>query len=335
LLRGKYAYRVTCTASGSTASSTPAAQVSPNIEVCGTTYQGNAYDVDSQSGSTMKLERIVTNTKSNAGFSNTWGIASDPAAGEVWVTSHDSNTLKVFSRLANDPTALTGSRALNVDPEGTGTVNQPIGVALLGSEVIVAMRTSPYYLAGYPRNFVGGSAGPATTPPNWWLKGAGAGLSGPYSVTTDGNNLIFVGNTGSHSVTVFQRNQITASNHTALPPNTVSMGFGIPQGLAVDPVARELFVLDSSAARVDVVNCDGTSSTPTILRSIQDVGAAFAKPVAIRYDSGLLYILNSSTGVVNVFDHRADIASTTYPAVPLQKLGTGDLANGYGLAICN
>ena len=335
LVRGNYTYRTNCSAAGSpNAFSAASAAAQPSIEVSGATYQMNGVNVDAANGGTIKSERTITNAKSSVGFSNPWGIATDVAAGEIWVTSHDSNVIRVFSRTANDPNALIGSRSLNVDPENTGVVNQPIGIAVLGSEVIVATR-SPAYLAGYPRNFVSGSAGPSTQAPNWWLKGTAAGLNGPFALTTDKSNLIIVGNTTGHSVTIYKQNAMNATNHTAAPAGMVTVAFGFPQGLAVDPVARELFVLDSSAKRIDVVNVDSTASTPTGLRSIQGTDAAFAVPVALQYDAGKLYVLNNSTGVVNVYDSLADVGSTTHPITPLVKLGTGDLAGGEGLAICN
>src|SRR5262249_26726263 len=162
-----------------------------------------------------------------------------------------------------------------------------------------------------------------TIVPNWWLKGGAAGLNGPLSVTTDGTNRIYVGNSGSHSVTVYLRDRITPDNHTEMPPDSVSLEFGIPSGLAVDPVARELFVADSSADRIDSVGSDPSSSgSPLILRTIQGLDADLATPVAVQYTAGKLYVLNNGTGVINVYDSKADATSTPDLVVPT-KLATG------------
>ena len=339
VLRGNYYYDVVCTGSGQTARSAPypalsASALVPGIELCGTTYTKNSYVVDGVSPGTVKTERTVSNAQSNAGFNNSWAIASDPKAGEIWVTSNDSNVITVFTRTANDPTGLTSSRSLYVAPEGGTASLRPVGIALLGTEVIVVMRTSPYYIAGYPRNFTSTIGTPSTIAPTWWLKGAAAGVNGPLSVATDGGNLIYVGNSGAHAVTVFQRNQITAANHTVLPPNTVSLNFGIPSALAVDPVARQLFVADSSAVRIDVVSADSAAGNPVLLRTITSTGSpnsGLTLPYAIGLDGGLLYVLNLDTGIV------ATMSSNTSDANPTSatKLLTADFGGGAGLAICN
>ncbi|HEX4460887.1 MAG TPA: hypothetical protein VIA18_23065 [Polyangia bacterium] len=337
LLRASYVYSVVCSGSGSTARSTSVA-ATPGIELCGTTYSKNSFVVDGISPGTVKTERSVTNTQSNAGFTNAWGIAADTAAGEIWVSSHDNNTIMVFTRTANDPTGLTGSRSLYVSPEGATTSQQPTDIALLGNEVIIATRVSPYYLAGYPRTFTSSIGTPSTVAPNWWIKGTAAGLSLPISLATDGGNLIYVGNGASHNVTVYHHDTLVsaaATNHTALPAGTVTLtGINSPTALAVDATARELFIADESLVRVDVMSADATAGS--IKRTITVNGSpncGLSMPIAMRVDSGTIYVLNYDTGIV------ASIKSTASDAdaggAVGTKLLTSDFGSGVGLAVCN
>ncbi len=244
----------------------------------------------------------------------------------------------VFQRTAADPTGLTGSRSLYVSPEGATTSLQPTSIALLGNEVIVATRVSPYYLAGYPRTFTSSIGTPSTVAPNWWIKGTAAGLNLPISLATDGGNLIYVGNAGSHSVGVYHHDTLVsaaATNHTALPAGTVSLtGINNPTAVAVDPTARELFIADEAGVRIDVMSADATAGS--IKRSITINGSpscGLSMPIAMRVDSGTLYVLNYDTGIV------AGIKSTASDAdsggAVGTKLLTSDFGSGVGLAVCN
>lgn len=331
LLRGSYVYRVTCSATGQQpVHSDPTIALQPGIELCGTTGAGNSVAVHGIAAGSSKTERTISNSASNVGFNTAYGITADPGAGELWVTSRDNNTLKIFSRVAQDPGAASGERSLTLNPSGATPNPTPVGVALLGSEVIVAMKNTPFDLAGYPRSFAS-----ATTAPNWYLEGTSAGLHGPISITTDPvKNLIFVGN-GDGSVTVYDRSQISASNHSGQPTGTRVITFGTPAALAIDPVARELFVADSDNNRIDVVNCDSASGTPTILRTITGAHTALSAPWAMQFvanpaGGGSLYVLNRSDGSINVYGSRA-----SGDAQPTSQVATGDLVNGDGLAVCN
>ena len=338
LLRASYVYSVVCTGSGTTARSAATATVTPGIELCGTTYTKNSFVVDGISPNTVKTERTVSNTQSNAGFTNAWGIASDTSAGEIWVSSHDSNTIMVFQRTAADPTGLTGSRSLYVSPEGVTTSQQPVAIALLGNEVIVATRAAPYYLAGYPRTFTSTVGTPSNIAPNWWIKGTAAGLNMPVSIATDGGNLIYVGNSSTHAVAVYHHDTLVsaaATNHTALPASTIQLtGIINPSALVVDPTARELFIVDEANLRIDVMSADAQSGS--ILRSITTAGSpndGLSEPIAIRLDSGLLYVLNYDSGIVTTLKSKA--SDTDSGGAVGTKLLTSDFGSGVGIAVCN
>jgi hypothetical protein len=335
LLRGRYTYRTTCTGGGQTVSSAATVQISPNLELCATTYTKNTVVVDSVASSSIKTERTISATASNAPFINSWGIASDLATSEIWVTNNDSNVVSVYSRTATDPTALTGSRSFVITLDNVATSLRPVAIALTATEVIVAMRASPYYVAGYPRAFTSSPGTPNVLTPNWYLKGTAAGVNGPASLATDGGNLIFVGNTGSHAVVVYQRNQIAAGLNAGLPANTKTINFGIPITLAVDPVARELFVGDSSGERIDVISADSAAGAPVFKRSIYASGSidpGLTGLAAIQLDGGLLYALNRDTGIVCVMSNKSDVATGS---ISITKLLTSDFGNSNGFAICN
>ena len=267
LLRGKYTYRTTCTGGGQTASSAATVQVSPNLELCATTYTKNTVVVDNVASNSIETERAISATASNAPFVNSWGIATDLAAGEIWVTNNDSNVVSVYQPHRHRPDRAHRLAQLRHHPRqrchvaaaGGHRAHRQRGdrgharVALLRGRLSADLTSSP--------------GTPNVLTPNWYLKGTAAGVNGPASLATDG------GNRSSWATPARTRSSCTSATRSPpgsmprCPPTPRRSTSSVPITLAVDPVARELFVGDSSSERIERDQrrlCGGRASLQTI-----------------------------------------------------------------------
>jgi len=358
LSRGSYTYELSCKdASGATASTPPTAALSPGVEICAGDWS-TAVEVHTAFPDSVhdKLERKISTA---ASLSSTIGVAfapgsgtncapNDHSCGTVFVASYDNDKVMAFDRRANDGDAASSGpeppsaslRTLSIALSGSGvTKYQPMGVATVGSTVVVAMNAAPGFVAGYPTGFSN-----ATASPLWYLRGTAtshAKLVQPIAVATDngsgtGSGWIFVANsaTGSnYTITGYKLDDILANvspstfaNDTVAPFVTITTTFR-PDGIAVDPANHVLYATAATnAGRIM------TYSTQTGAAISTFQGKTLQTPLGVAYVGGTVYVVDNATGAILAYPG----GSSGGPLDALINIVVPSLKNNAaGLVICN
>ena len=346
---------------------TPTAAIAPSTEICVGDWATNV-EVHAAFPDTVhdKLERNVSVGVSLAGST---GVAFVPPAtgktncapgdhtcGTVIVASHDNDKIMAFDRRANDADATaspTGQqppsaslRTVNIALKDSGATSYaPIGVAIAGSTVVVAMNSAPGFLAGYPTNFSN-----TTSSPSWYLRGlttAKNKLVQPLAVAVDsgsgtGSGWIFVSNAQSgsnYTITGYKLDDITNpanlnssnfSNDIVAPFVTITTTYKA-DGIAIDSATHTLYA--TAAAAGAVINSYSTS-TGAFIQSFQ--GSGFVTPMGVGFlpgsNGGTVYVIDNGAGVISAFPG----GSKGGPLNPLINLSVPSLKNNAtGVVICN
>ena len=372
LLRGSYNYALTCRdGSGATSMSPPVpatGSLSPSTELCVGDWS-TAVEVHAAFPDTIhdKLERdisIAASLVSTTGVayappssaSNTNCAPGDHTCGTIFVASHDNDKIMAFDRRANDadasssptgpqpPAASLRTLAIALKDSAV-TKYSPIGVALLGNTLIVAMNQAPGFLAGYPTNYTN-----ATSSPSWYLRGTAAAknkLVSPLAVAVDsgsgtGSGWVFVSNaaTGSnYTITGYKLDDITNpanlnssnfSNDVVAPFLTITTTYKA-DGIAIDSASHTLYATAASAGAV--INSYSTQ-TGAFIQSFQ--GSMFVAPMGVGFlpgpNGGTVYVVDNGSGVLSAYPG----GSKGGPLTPLINLSIPSLKNNAaGVVICN
>ncbi len=113
----------------------------------------------------------------------------------------------------------------------------------------------------------------------------------PYDVTTDGQNRIFVSDTGGGRIIVLDRQRKKVDVWTGSRPRLQG-----PTGLAYVPDLRRLYVADSYARRIVVLDARG--------RSVLVIREHITRPAGLAVDTQrrLLYVVDVKGHDIDVFD---------------------------------
>jgi hypothetical protein len=373
LLRGSYSYELSCSDGTVTGVSAASSAVSPALEICAGDWS-TALEVHTAAPDNLhdKLERKMS---VSASLLSTVGVAYSPpstatntncapgdhSCGTVFVTSHDNDKIMAFDRRAADADAVSNpagpqppsasQRTLTLSLKDAGvTKYQPVGVAVLGNEIIVAMTAAPGFVAAFPKTFA-----TSTPSPNWYLRGKNTAsvvmpnkISNPISVAVDsgtgtGSGFIFVGNaqaTGSTSYTItgYRRDDIASNinstdfvNDTVAPFMTITTTFP-PYSLAVDSLNHVLYVTDPSSGRVVLYPSNGTGAVAAT-GALQ--GPQMTTPTGLAFlpatSGGTLFVVDNSNGAITSFP-----GGSTGTITPVINFTVANLkANAAGLVICN
>ena len=248
--------------------------------------------------------------------------AADRSCGTIFVASHDNDKVMAFDRRANDadatasptgpepPSASLRTLAIALKDSGA-TKYMPIGVAVAGNTVVVAMNGAPGFLAGYPTNFTN-----TTSSPSWYLRGTAAAqnkLVQPLAVAVDtrqrhrlGLDLRLELATGSnwtitgYNSTTSPRTSTRAnfSNDIVAPFVTITTTYQA-DGIAIDSATHTLYATTRAAGlHQRVLDADRRRH-----QSFQ--GDSFAAPMGVgflpRSDGGTVYVVDNATGVISRF----------------------------------
>jgi hypothetical protein len=303
-----------------------------------------------------KLERKISTAASLAttvgvgylGASASNCSATDHTCGTVYVASFDNDKVMAFDRRANDADAASSGseppsaslRTLSIALNGSGvTKYQPIGVAVAGSTMVVAMNAAPGFLAGYPTGYSNSTASPL-----WYLRGTAAAhnkLVQPLAVAVDsgggtGSGWIFVANsaTGTNfTITGYKLDDILANvnssnfvNDVVAPFVTITTTFN-PDGIAIDSTNHVLYATAATnAGRIM------TYSTQTGAAISTFQGKTLQTPLGIAYAGGTVYVVDNATGAILAYPG----GSSGGPLDALINITVPSLKNNAaGLVICN
>ncbi len=372
LLRGSYNYALACKdGSGATSMSleVPATgSLSPSPEICigdwstdlevHEAYPDTVHDLldrkMSVAASLVSTTGVAYAPPSSA--TNTNCAPSDHSCGTVFVASHDNDKIMAFDRRANDadasssptgpqpPSASLRTLAIALTSSGV-TKYEPIGVAVLGSTLIVAMNAAPGFLAGYPLNYTN-----ATASPSWYLRGTASAknkLVSPLAVAVDngsgtGSGWVFVSNSAtgsSFTITGYKLDDITNpasinssnfSNDVVAPFVTITTTYRA-DGIAIDSSSHTLYATAATAGAV--INSYSTQ-TGAFIQSFQ--GSMSVAPMGIGFlpgpNGGTVYVVDNGSGVITAYPG----GSKGGPLTPLINLSIPSLKNNAaGVVICN
>ena len=372
LLRGSYNYALSCKDGSGATSMSPSVpatgSLSPSAEICIGDWSTDL-EVHEAWPDTVHdlLDRKISVA---AGLASTTGVAyappssasntncapGDHTCGTVFVASHDNDKIMAFDRRANDadasasptgpepPSASLRTLALTLKDSGV-TSYQPMGLAVLGSTLIVAMQSAPGFLAGYPVGYTN-----ATSSPSWYLRGTAAAknkLVSPIAVAVDngtgtGSGWVFVSNAasgGSWTITGYKLDDITNpaninssnfANDVVAPFVTITTTYQA-DGIAIDSSSHTLY---ATAATAGAVIISYSTQTGAFIQSFQ--GAMSVAPMGLGFlpgaNGGTVYVVDNGAGTITAYPG----GSKGGPLTPLINLSiTGLKNNAAGVVICN
>lgn len=131
--------------------------------------------------------------------------------------------------------------------------------------------------AGTGTRGYGGDGGPATS----------AVLNGPQGITLDSAGNLYITESGNADV-----RKVTAGTGVI---TTIASGLSNPLSVAFDNSGQNLYIADFGSASIKEVGSGGTLTTVA-------VPGGLSKPTAVAFASGLLYIVDTTAGVVETFN---------------------------------
>ncbi len=250
--------------------------------------------------------------------SNPYGVAYDPANGNIYVANAGGNSVSVINEVTNSivTTFLVGnfpagvaydsangniyvanlmSNTVSVINGATNTVITTIGVGASPAGVAYDSANGNIYVT----NFGGNTVSVINGATNTVITTIGVGAS-PFGVAYDSaNGNIYVTNFGGNTISV-----INGATNTLVSNIAVSNG---PAGVAYDSANGNIYVTNYGGSTVSVIN----GATNTVITTI----AVGANPIAAVFDSvnQEIYVANSASNSVTSINGTTNTIVTNTP----------------------
>ena len=288
-------------------------------------------------GTSGTADGVATTT---ARFSSPQGVAVD-SSGNVYVADTASHTIRKITKAgvvstlagtAGTATATTGSPT----PDGTGTAatfNGPQGVAVdssgnvyvadTGSHTIrkITITTSEAGVVTAAVSTLAGTVNSATattgTPDPNSDTATSATFNGPQGVAVDSNGIVYVADTGSHTIRRIASTgtrAVTTVGGTVNSANASTTGISSPQGVAVNSDGTIVYVAGTGNNNIQKITiaADGMGTvnafSGTITAGHADTGtdaegnavvATFNAPAGVAVDSfGNVFVADSGNNLI-------------------------------------
>jgi fibronectin type 3 domain-containing protein/DNA-binding beta-propeller fold protein YncE len=233
----------------------------------------------------------------NVGFTRPFGIAVDPANGEVFISDGSARRLVVHSLTANGNVAPL--RTLSGSASG---VDYPNAIAAApGAGKLFVSNPEARSVTAYATPWTG-TPTPVTT-----LSGTAAQINSASAIAIDElNGEMFVTNWSSNTVSV---HALGATGNTA-PLRTLAgtlTGISAPYGVAVDPVNNELFVTNDNARTITVYGRTASGNVAPLRKLGPTTGLGYPSDIAVDATNNEIVVLswNGTASEVVVFSRTA------------------------------
>lgn len=155
------------------------------------------------------------------------------------------------------------------------------------------------------------------------------GISGPTRLAADSNNHLYVANTSSNAVTVYDvssQSSIAANTIPQITADTISTGITHPLGVAVDN-AGNVYVANNSANSISIFQPASTGGFTQVGSALttDGTGNAFSAPGVLAFfqvpgaGNYLLVGLGPSVGADSVLLYSTPLAATSRPIYALSN----------------
>jgi len=220
-----------------------------------------------------------------------------PNGGEIYVTNQGDNSVSIFVPSSQTVTAtITTAQGLGLNPTALASSLDANFIFV----VTAGDGTNPGALDILPRYAV---AVPASVP---------LGVSPSFEILDPNLNRLYVANTGSNTVSVFDASKVNVTNNPAIPLlGTANVGTA-PVSITPLPNGTQFYVADLGSDDVTVVSAGSFSALKTIPL------AAGANPVWIASEptSTKVYVANPGTGTISIIQTVNNTIATNITAPP-------------------